>query len=42
MPIQVLTFSTESAKELTFYDLPFLIAIYSSNNDSKHPSKMRN
>ena len=42
MSIPVLNFSTESAKELTLYDFLFLIAIYSSNNDSKHPSEMRN
>ena len=42
MSIPVLDFSTESAKELTLYDFLFLITIYSSNNDSKHPSEMRN
>ena len=42
MSIPVLNFSTESAKELTLYDFLFLITIYSSNNDSKHPSEMRN
>ena len=42
MSIPVLNFSTESAKELTLYDLLFLIAIYSPNNDNKHPSEMRN
>ena len=42
MSIPVLNFSTESAKELTLYDLLFLIAIYSPNNDNKHSSEMRN
>ena len=44
MSIPVLNFSTESAKELTLYDLLFLIAIYSPNinNDNKNPSEMRN
>ena len=37
-----LNFSTESAKELTLYDLLFLIAIYSPSNYSKHPSELRN
>ena len=39
--ISVLTFSTDSAKERTVYDLLCLIAIYSPKNDNKHPSKMR-
>ena len=34
--------STESAKELTFYYLLFLIAIYSPSNENKHASEMRN
>ena len=42
MSIPVLNFSTESVKELTIYDLLFLIAIYSPNNDNMHPSEMRN
>ena len=42
MSIQVLNFSTESAKELTLYELLFLIAIYSPNNDNIHPSEIRN
>ena len=42
MSIPVQNFSTLSAKELTLYELLFLIAIYSSNNDNKHPSEMRN
>ena len=42
MSIPVLNFSTESAKELTLYDLLFLIAIYSPNSDNKHSSEMRN
>ena len=42
MLIPVLIFSTESAKELALYDLLFLIAIYSPNNDNKHPSETRN
>ena len=42
MSIRVLNFSTESAKELTLYDMLFLIAIYSPNNDNKHLSEMRN
>ena len=44
MSIPVLNFSTESAKELTLYDLLFLIAIYSPNinSDNKNPSEMRN
>ena len=42
MSIPVLDFSTESAKELTLYDLLFLIAIYSLNNDNRHPSEIRN
>ena len=42
MSIPVLYFNTESAKELTLYDLLFLIAIYSPNNDNKHSSEMRN
>ena len=42
MSIPVLNFSTESAKEVTFYDLLFLIAIYYPNNDNKHPSEMKN
>ena len=39
MSIPVLNFRIELAKEL--YDLMFLIAIYSPNNDNKHPSEMR-
>ena len=35
--ISVLNFSTESAKKLTIYDLLFLIALYSSKTDNKHP-----
>ena len=42
MSIPVLNFSTESGKVLTLYKLLFLIAIYSPNNDNKHPSEMRN
>ena len=42
MSILVLNFSTESEKELTLYDILFLIAIYSPNNDNKHPSEMKN
>ena len=42
MSILVLNFSTESAKELTFYDLLFLIEIYFPNSDNKYPSEMRN
>ena len=42
MSIPVLNFSTESAKELTFYDLLIIIAIYSPKNDNKHPSEMSN
>ena len=42
MSIPVLNFSTESAKELTLYDLLFLIAIYSRDNGNKHPSEMTN
>ena len=42
MSISVLNFCTQSAKELILYDLLFLIAIYSPNNDNKHPSEMRN
>ena len=42
MPVQVLNFGTESAKEITLYDLLFLIAIYSTNNDNKYLSQMRN
>ena len=42
MSVPLLYFSTESAKELTLYDLLFLIAIYSPNNDNKHPSEMKN
>ena len=42
MLILVLNFSTELVKELTIHDLMFLIAIYSLNNDNKHPSEMRN
>ena len=42
MSVPLLYFSTESAKELTPYDLLFLIAIYSPNNDNKHPSEMKN
>ena len=33
--VNSMNFSTESAKELTLYDLLFLIAIYSPNNDNK-------
>ena len=40
--ISVLNFSTESTKKPTIYDSLFLIAIYSPENDSKHPSEMRN
>ena len=40
MSTPVLNFSTKSAKELTFYDLLFFIAIYSLNSDSKYPSEM--
>ena len=40
--IPVLNLNTESAKELKLYDLLFLIPIYASNNDNKHPSEMRN
>ena len=42
MSIQLLNFSTGSAKELTLYDFLFLNAIYSPNNDNKHPSEKRN
>ena len=42
MSVRVLNFSTESPKELTLYDMLFLIAIYSPNNDNKHLSEMRN
>ena len=42
MSIPVLNFSTKSAKRFNNYDLLFLIAIYSPNNDNKHPSEMRN
>ena len=42
MSIPVLNFSTESAKELTFYDLLIIIAIHSAKNDNKHPSEMSN
>ena len=42
MSIPALNFSVESAKKLTLHDLLSLIAIYSPNNDHKHPSKMRN
>ena len=35
MSIPVLNFNTESAKELTLYDLLFLSAIYTLNNDNK-------
>ena len=42
MSIPILNFSTESAKELTLYDLLFVTAIYSPNSDNKHPSEMRN
>ena len=40
MSTPVLNFSTKSAKELTFYDFLFFIAIYSPSSDSKHPSEM--
>ena len=39
MSIPVLNFSTESAR---LYDLLLLIAIFSPNNDNKHPSEMKN
>ena len=42
MSIPLLNFSTEPAKQLTLYDLLFLIAIYSPNIDNKRPSEMRN
>ena len=42
MSISVLNFSIALAKELTLYDLLFLIAIDSPNNDNKRPSEMRN
>ena len=42
MPIPLLSFSTESAKELLIYDFLFLVAIYSPNNDNKHSSEIRN
>ena len=42
MSIPVLNFSNESAKELTLYDLLFLIAICSPYSDNKHPSEIRN
>ena len=42
MSISGLNFSTESTKELTLYEILFLISICSPNNDSKHPSEMRN
>ena len=42
MSIPLLNFSTGSAKELTLYNFLFLNAIYSPNNDSKHPSEKRN
>ena len=42
MSIPVLNFSTESAKELTLYDLLFVNAIYSPNSYNQHPSEMRN
>ena len=38
----VLNFSTKSAKEPIFYDLPHLIAINYPKNHNKHPSEMRN
>ena len=40
--ISVLTFTTESAKERTIYDLLFLIAFYSPKNDNGHPCRIRN
>ena len=36
------TFSTESAQKPTICDLLFLIAIFSSRNDNKYLSEMRN
>ena len=42
MSIPVLNFSNESAKELTLYDLLFLIAICSPYSENKHPSEIRN
>ena len=40
--IYVVNFSTELAKKPTIYDLLFLIAIYSPENDNKLPCNMRN
>ena len=40
--ILVFSFITESAEKKTIYGLSFLIAIYSPQNDSKHPSEMKN
>ena len=44
LKISILVFSiiTESAEKKTIYGLSFLIAIYSPQNDSKHPSEMKN
>ena len=40
--IDVVNFSTELAKKPTIYDLLFLIAIYSPENDNKLSCNMRN
>ena len=37
-----INFSTESTDKPKIYDLLFLIAIYPSKNDNKHPSEIRN
>ena len=37
-----INFSTESTDKPKIYDLLFLIAIYSSKNDNKYPSEIRN
>ena len=42
MSIPLLSFSTESTKELLIYDFLFLVAIYSPNNDNKYSSEIRN
>ena len=39
--ISLLDFTNESTEKPIIYELPFLVAIYSPENDNKHPSEIR-
>ena len=41
MSISVLNIRNESAKNPAIYHILFLIAIYSTKNNNKHPSEMK-